>query len=201
MELQTVIEALKHNRYQVSCFNTKEEAADYLLQSLQNTIIGFGDSETMSQMHLYDKLSINNTVIDPKQCIDNDDFLKTATDCLTTPVFLTSANALTQDGIIVNLDGTGNRVAGSLFGHHKVFYIIGTNKIVPTINDAVWRVRNIAAPQNAKRLGLKTPCAKKADKCYNCSSPDRICNGLLIQWKKMNDIETEVILIKEELGY
>ena len=73
--------------------------------------------------------------------------------------------------------------------------------IAPDMEQAIWRVRNIAAPQNARRLKLRTPCAVKADKCYNCASPDRICNGLMIMMKKMNDIDMEVLLINAELGY
>lgn len=114
---------------------------------------------------------------------------------------MTSVNGLTEDGVIVNIDGTGNRVAGSLFGHKKVYYIVGKNKIASDIEAAIWRARNIAAPKNSARLGLRTPCAVKCDKCYNCSSPDRICNALLIEFKKMDDIDMEVVLINEDLGF
>ncbi|MBO5092882.1 MAG: lactate utilization protein [Lachnospiraceae bacterium] len=201
MKLNNIIHMLKKNRYEVSFFETKEEATAYLRANLRNVTIGFGDSETMNQMRLYEILSKNNTVTDPKQSVDNDDFLRIAKECLTTDVFLTSVNALTEDGIIVNLDGTGNRISGSLFGHKKVYYIIGVNKIVPDLEKAIWRVRNIAAPMNAKRLGLHTPCAVLDGGCHNCFSPERICNGLLIQWKKMNDIDMEIVLINEELGF
>lgn len=88
-----------------------------------------------------------------------------------------------------------------MFGHEKVYFVVGANKIEPTLEKAIWRARNIAAPRNAKRLGLKTPCAVKADKCYDCKSPERICNGLLIHLRKMNDIEMEVVLIRESLGF
>ena len=201
MELQNVAKALEKNRYDVKVFETKEEAAAYLDGLFDNMVIGFGDSQTMVQMGLHDKLAAHNMVIDPYRSADNDDFLRIAKDALTTEVFLTSVNGLTEDGVIVNLDGTGNRVAGSLFGHKKVYFIVGKNKIAPDMEQAIWRVRNIAAPQNARRLKLRTPCAVKADKCYNCASPDRICNGLMIMMKKMNDIDMEVLLINEELGY
>lgn len=201
MTLQDVAKALEKNRYQVQIFSTKEEANQYLNQVLDQTVIGFGDSETLSQMKLYESLSTHNQVIDPKQSTDNDDFLRIAKACLAAEVFVTSVNGLSETGVLVNLDGTGNRVAGSLFGHRKVYYIIGRNKIAPTVEQTIWRVRNIAAPQNARRLQLRTPCAIKGDRCYNCASPDRICNGLLVQMKKMNDIAMEVILIDEELGF
>ena len=201
MELQNVAKALEKNRYDVKVFETKEEAAAYLDGLFDNMVIGFGDSQTMVQMGLHDKLAAHNMVIDPYRSVDNDDFLRIAKDALTTEVFLTSVNGMTEDGVLINLDGTGNRVAGSLFGHKKVYFIVGKNKIAPDMEQAIWRVRNIAAPQNARRLKLRTPCAVKADKCYNCASPDRICNGLMIMMKKMNDMDMEVILINEELGY
>jgi len=102
---------------------------------------------------------------------------------------------------LVNIDGTGNRVAGALFGHEKVYFVAGINKVVPTLEDAIWRARNIAAPKNAMRLGLRTPCAKKGDRCYDCSSPDRICNGMMIHFKKMNDIDMEIVIINKQIGF
>ena len=200
MELQNVAKALEKNRYDVKVFETKEEAVAYLDGLFDNMVIGFGDSQTMVQMGLHDTLAAHNKVIDPYRSVDNDDFLRIAKDALTTEVFLTSVNGVTEDGILINLDGTGNRVAGSLFGHKKVYFIVGKNKIAPDMEKSIWRVRNIAAPHNAQRLKLRTPCAIKADKCYNCASPDRICNGLMIMMKKMNDIDMEVVLFNSELG-
>ena len=93
-------------------------------------------------------------------------------------------------------------MASTLFGHKKVYFIIGVNKIAPDFDSALWRARNIASPKNAQRLGRKTPCAVNADKCYNCSSPERICNGLVVLWQKMKGIkEMEVVIVNQELGY
>lgn len=202
MDIQTTIDALKKNRYSVSLFQTGEEAADYLDRQIDGKVVGFGDSATMSSMKLYERLSAHNEVHDPNQSKDNDEFLEIAEECLTTEIYLTSVNAMSQEGHLVNIDGTGNRIAGSLFGHKKVYFVVGTNKIEPTLEKAVWRARNIAAPKNAKRYNLKTPCAVKGDKCYDCASPDRICNALTIHLKKMNDVEdVEVILIDQDLGF
>lgn len=202
MDIQETIKALKKNRYTVNYFTSAEEAADYLDQSFRQEVIGFGDSATMNQMKLYERLSVHNIVYDPNQSEDNDAFLEIAEKCLTTPVFLTSVNAMSESGELVNIDGTGNRVAGSLFGHKKVCFVIGTNKIEPTLEKAIWRARNVAAPKNAKRYQLNTPCAIKGDRCYDCSSTDRICNALVIHMKKMNDVQdVEVILIDEALGF
>ena len=78
--------------------------------------------------------------------------------------------------------------------------MIGKNKLAPTFEEALWRARNIAAPKNAQRLGKKTPCAVKGDRCYDCKSPDRICRGLVVNWGPMMGKEAEVILVDEELG-
>lgn len=202
MNLDTAQKALCENHFTVRRFLTGAEAADYLNASLDNRTIGFGDSATLSAMNLYQLLAFHNTVFDPARAPDNDRFLETAQKCLTTEVFITSVNALVETGEMVNIDGTGNRVAGSLFGHKKVYFVISANKIEPTLERAVWRARNIVAPQNARRYHLRTPCAIRGDRCYNCSSPDRICNAMVIYYKKMNDIDdVEVVLIEEALGY
>ena len=115
-------------------------------------------------------------------------------------VYLTSANALAETGEILNIDGGGNRVASTLFGHEKVYFIIGRNKLAPTYEEALWRARNIAAPKNAQRLKKKTPCAVKGDRCYDCKSPDRICRALVTLWEPMMGMETEILLVDQDLG-
>ena len=198
-----VMDALRKKHYQVSFFIKAEEALDYLNHNIDHCTVGFGDSQTMAQMGLYDALSSHNTVYDPLQGVDNDDFLKIATLSLTTDIFLTSVNALSATGEMVNIDGTGNRIAGSLFGHKKVYFVIGTNKIVPTLEEAIHRARNIAAPQNALKYSLKTPCAVTGGKqCFDCMSPERICNAMVLYLRRMNDVEeVEIILVDDDMGY
>lgn len=115
-------------------------------------------------------------------------------------VYLTSANALAETGELVSIDGAGNRLSSMLFGHKKVYYLIGRNKLVPTWEDAVDRARNIAAPHRAQQMGKKTPCAAKADRCYDCKSPERICRGMLTLWGPMMGQEAEILLIDQDLG-
>ena len=119
---------------------------------------------------------------------------------MNTQVYVTSANGLAETGEIINIDGSGNRVASTLYGHKKVYFVIGRNKLAPTYEEALWRARNIASPKNAQRLGVKTPCAIQGDRCYDCKSPDRICRGLVVLWGPMIGMETEVILVDEDLG-
>ena len=99
-------------------------------------------------------------------------------------VYITSANGLSETGEIVNIDGSGNRVASTLYGHDTVYFICGINKLEPDLDAAIHRARNIASPLNARRLERKTPCATGELKCHDCSSPDRICKGLVVLWKK-----------------
>ena len=201
MDLEKAVAAFIRNGYAVTVFEKAEDAAKYLYDNLNGRSIGFGDSETLLSLKLFEKLSLHNTVFDPMHCAPGKTFNDTAKECLTTEIFLTSVNAMSETGELVNIDGTGNRIAGSLFGHRKVYFVAGTHKLVPTLEEAIWRARNIAAPRNARRWRSKTPCAEKGERCFDCSSPDRICNGMIIHWKKMSDMEMEIVLIKEELGF
>jgi hypothetical protein len=200
MDILNIIGALKKNRYEVSYFDDKEGAADYLDGSIDGKTVGFGDSCTLLALGIYEKLCRHNETYSPMHVTGGKSFFDVAALCLNTQVFLTSVNAVAETGELVNIDGAGNRVAGSLFGHEKVYFVIGRNKIEPTLEKAIWRARNIAAPQNAKRHGFKTPCAVKGDRCYECASPQRICNAMIIHYKKMRHIDMEVVLIGEDLG-
>jgi NAD-dependent dihydropyrimidine dehydrogenase PreA subunit len=201
MDLTKTADALKKRGYEVSCFNTGAEAAEYLNGKIDGMTVGFGDSETLLQMHLFEMLQSHNDVYHPKYPREGKNFYSTARDCLTTDIFLLSANGLAETGEIVNIDGTGNRIAGSLYGHKKVYFVISRNKICPTLEEAAYRARNVAAPLNAERHGYRTPCAIKKDHCYDCKSPQRICSAQTIYWRKMNHTEMEVVLIDEDMGY
>lgn len=191
-----VSEALKSRGFAVSRFGTAAEAAEYLNRSIDNKTVGFGGSVTLQEMGLYETLGSHNQVVWHWQ--GGPELRREA---MTTQVYLTSVNGLAETGELINIDGSGNRVAGSLFGHEKVYLVVGRNKIAPTYEEALWRARNIAAPKNAQRLGAKTPCAAKGDRCYDCASPGRICRALVVLWEPMTGMETEVVLVDEELGY
>ena len=118
---------------------------------------------------------------------------------LLTDLFITGTNAITETGFLVNLDMTGNRVAGITFGPKNVILLVGRNKVVPDIDDAMFRIRNYAAPTNAMRLDKKTPCSKTSF-CDDCSSPDRICNSWTITAKSFPKGRIKIILINQDLG-
>ena len=189
--------SLEARGYMVRVFSTGKEAADYLDAAVDGTSVGFGGSATLDALGLYERLGTHNQVVWHWKQEDKDAARREA---MTTGVYLTSVNALAETGELVNIAGAGNRAAAMLFGHEKVFYVIGRNKLAPTYEEAVWRARNIAAPQRARQLGKKTPCAVKCDRCYDCKSPERVCRGLVTLWGPMMGMEAEVLLVDEELG-
>lgn len=192
----TVKKNLEDRGYAVRVFSTGAEAAAYLDGVIDGRTVGFGGSLTLEQLGLYDALAKHNTVVwHWKQ-----EAGPARREAMFTQVYLTSANGLAETGEILNIDGIGNRVAATLFGHEKVYFVIGRNKVAPTYEEALWRARNIASPQNARRLGKKTPCAVKGDRCYDCKSPERICRGLVTLWGPMMGMEAEVLLVEEDLG-
>ena len=196
-----VAENLKNLGYQVTVFDTKEQAADYLCGQIKDTTVGFGGSVTLREMGLYERLAETNTVHWHWQPQGETSIPQTRVLARDTEVYLASANGLAETGEIINIDGAGNRVAETIFGHKKVYFVIGKNKLAEDYDKALWRARNIAAPKNAFRLKTKTPCAEKGDRCYNCSSPARICRALSVLWCAPMGSQYEVVLVKEDLGY
>lgn len=198
MNIEKAVKNLKERGFEVSRFATKEEARDYLAGKLQGQTIGFGGSMTLKEMDLFDTLSKNNTVWNHWVQAPEEARPKAAQ----AEVYLTSANAIAETGEIINIDGSGNRVASTLYGKKEVYFVVGTNKFEADYDKAVWRARNVASPKNAKRLGVNTPCAKDGDKCYDCRSAQRICHGLVVLWAPMLGVgRTEIVIVDEPLGY
>ena len=192
---------LEHKGYSVHVFDTKELAAHYIDQQINEKTVGLGGSVTIRQMNLFAMLSKHNTVYWHDEKPEDMTVMETRTAASRANVYISSVNGISEKGEIVNIDNTGNRVAAISYGPSKIYLVIGVNKIAPSLDEAIYRARNIAAPLNAKRLNRKTPCALHADKCYDCNSPERICRNLSVLWDKPTGSEYEVILIKEELGY
>ena len=195
-DLKKAAENLRARGFTVQLFQTGSEAADYLDRAVDGKTVGFGGSVTLQQLGLYERLSAHNQVFWHWQSTP-----VSTGEAAGAQVYFSSVNGLSEDGDLINIDGNGNRVAATLFGHEKVYLVVGRNKLADTYDGALWRARNIAAPKNAQRLGTKTPCAAKGDKCYDCKSPERICRGLVVLWKPMMGMEAEVVLVDEDLGY
>ena len=189
---------LEKHGFTVHRFPTAAEAARYINKALDGRTIGIGGSMTVKEMGLYDSLSAHNEV----HWHWSEEGLPAREAAMGTQVYLCSANALSETGEIINIDGVGNRVAGTLYGHQEVWLVAGINKIAPDEASALRRARNVASPLNNRRTGKKTPCTVNCDQCYDCQSPDRGCAALVVLWRKPSGIGTmHVVLVEEELGY
>ena len=193
IDIEKTIKALERNKFVVHYFETGAEAVAYLKNRIRNKCVAIGDSHTLLEIGVHDALSeVNEDITDIQRPLPSESFRDTALRTMGRDVFLTSVNALSQTGEMVNIDGTGNRVAASLFGSQEVFFVLGINKITPDLASAIYRARNVAAPLNSKKNKKSSlnPCAILDEKCYDCGSPDRICNALTIYYKKMRNMQT-----------
>lgn len=199
-DLEKLQKNLRAHGFETSFFATGAEAADYLCRSIAGTTVGIGGSMTVEELGLYDRLRENNQVFWHWKAQDPAEARRKAADA---EVYLCSANGVSETGEIVNIDANGNRLAGTMDRRKKVYIIIGENKIAPDLDGAIFRARNVAAPLNARRFKLQTPCATAQEmRCYDCSHPQRICHGLLVFWRKMNGVEAcEVVIVGEKLGF
>lgn len=201
MAFEKITENLKNMGYEVSAFASKEDAVAYLTDTISGKTIGFGGSCTLQEIGLFEELSKNNEVYWHWAVPAGSKVPDVLSKAMSTDLYFSSVNGIAETGELVNIDGNCNRVASTAYGHQKVYFIIGNNKVASTLEKAIERARNIAAPLNAKRLGKKTPCAVKGDKCYDCNSPDRICRQLSVFWQKPSACAYEIVLIDEPLGY
>lgn len=210
-EIALVMRSLKANGFNVHFVQTRLEGREIMLKMIpQNGLIGVADSVTLRQIGILEALTqrgneiINPFVPEMTEGIKKDQdkrrkFMNMIRKTFTSDVFLTGTNAVTLDGNIVNIDRNGNRVAGIIYAAPRVILAVGRNKIVKDVNAAIDRIRNVLAPAHAKQKGYKTPCAEKG-KCYDCNSPDRLCNITLILEKKPLSTDISVVLINEDLG-
>ena len=197
-----IIKHLERRHFNAHYCATAEEAIA-LVKSLmpEGSSVSWGGSQTIREMGLTQRIidSGDYKVINRDLAETPEQTRQCYLDAMNVDYFLTSANAITQDGIIVNIDGRGNRVAAITWGPHNVIHVIGMNKVAPTIEAALARARNIAAPINTARLGCDTPC-RLDGVCHNCNSADSICNYVHFLRNSPRGRHT-VVLVGEALGY
>lgn len=196
MNIEKTVKSLEERGFSVKTFSGSAEAADYLCGELKGHTVGIGGSKTVEQLALHERL-------DPDKLFWH--WLKPSPETLAAAacaeVYISSANAISETGEIVNIDGTGNRIASIAYGHKKVYIVAGTNKITDGLSSAVDRAQKVAGVLNCRRFeAKKTPC-KLDGVCHDCRSKDRICKGMLILMAPMSGTEFEVILIDEQLGF
>jgi len=198
--------ALETNNFEVHLAETATDAQKIVLEDIlvktEARSVSWGGSLSVVATGLYHALKGRTDV----EMIDTLDKQVPAAEMserrrrsLLVDLFITGSNAVTEDGQLVNLDMTGNRVAAITYGPKHVVVVIGRNKIVPSVDEAMFRVKNIAAPANAMRLDKKTPCVKTSY-CEECKSPERICNSWTITEKSFPKGRVNVVLVNQDLG-
>lgn len=200
-------ETLTENNFEVFVAENTDEAKSIVLEKIIPDIapksISWGGSITFVATGLYDVLKNSNdfNILDTyDKTLSPEKSLERRRQSLLVDLFITGTNAVTETGQLVNLDMIGNRVGALTFGPKHVILLIGRNKIVPDLEEAMFRIKNYAAPVNTMRLDKKTPCAKSSF-CSDCKSPDRICNTWTITEKSFPKKRTKIILINKDLGF
>jgi L-lactate utilization protein LutB len=198
--------ALESNNFDVFLADNQEAAYKMVLEDLIPQLspktISFGGSMTFVDSGLYKQLLENSdvTVLDTlDKTIPNKDLYERRRQAMLADLFITGTNAVTETGQLINLDMLGNRVGALTFGPKNVILLIGRNKLVANIDEAMYRIKNYVAPTNALRLDMKTPCVKTSY-CEECKSPARICNTWTITEKSFPKGRVKIVLINQDLG-
>jgi L-lactate utilization protein LutB len=206
LRLSDLKAALEANHFEVFLAETGAEAQrivlDEILPKSGAKSVAFGGSMTVVGTGLYQALKEHGggEMIDTLDTqLPKEEQIERRRRSLLVDLFITGTNAVTEEGQLVNLDMQGNRVAALTFGPRNVVVIVGRNKIVPSLDEAMFRVKNIAAPANAMRLDKKTPCVKTSY-CEECKSPERICNTWTITEKSFPKGRVKVVLVNQDLG-
>ncbi len=196
---QKVIKGLESRNMTGYYAATKEEALKKALEIIpEGSKVGMGGAMSAHEIGLVEAIKNGNYDFIDRDATDDKRAAMLAT--YDADFFLSSANAMTEDGVIVNIDGNSNRVSSIAQGPKHVLFIVGMNKICDDVDGAMKRARNVAAPINAQRFGLSTPCAKTGS-CMNCKSPDTICCQFLITRFSRHKDRIHVILVNDNLGF
>lgn len=198
---QILVKNLKKRHFDAYYCATKEDALAKALELIpEESTVGWGGVLSAHQIGLIQALSEGNyRAIDREKCATPEEKLQAAKDAMFADVFLTGANGLSLEGEMVNIDGTGNRVAAIVYGPKEVLVIAGMNKVSDTLDDAITRARTVAAPMNQQRFGLNNPCTVTGT-CADCLSETCICNQILITRHCRPVGRIKFILVGEDLG-
>lgn len=198
-----VVDALVKNEFDARYFSTLQEAAAFILNHIEpGTKVGFGGSMTINSMAIQEKVkAAGGTVIDHgSPDLTMEEMIAAAREELVSDLFLCSSNAVTLDGMLVNIDGMGNRVSAMSFGPKKVIVVVSTDKICKDEKAAFGRLEEVAAPMNNKRLDMQNPCTRTGT-CMNCQAKTRICRVYSVLRKKPMLTDITVVVVGESAGY
>lgn len=197
------IEKLQAHQFKAIYVKTKAEAVEEIWEQITpKQKIGIGGSLTIRELGILDQLEAKGCLLHNhwQPGLSNEESLLVRKAQMVSDVFLSSVNAITLNGELVNIDGVGNRVNSLSFGPGKIILVAGYNKIVDDVQEGIKRIKEVVAPLNAKRLNLDLPCAKLG-KCVDCNSPNRICCILVVHERKPLISNVLVIIVGEELGF
>ena len=197
------IESINKNNMNGYLVNTKEELIEKIKELVkENSTVSCGGSMSLFEIGVIDHLRSGryNFLDRYKEGLSKEDITKIFKESFFADAYFASSNAVTEDGKLYNVDGNGNRVAAMLFGPEKVIIVVGVNKIVSNIDEAIKRNKQISAPANAKRLDKITPCSK-VGYCMNCKGNDRICREFTVIASQINKDRMHVIFMNENIGY
>lgn len=200
--VKIVIKNLEKRKMQGFYCETKQDALNKVLELIpENSEITFGGSQSINEIGLINKLKNGNyKVFDRSYAKNQDEIDEIYRKAYFSDFYICSSNAISQDGVLINIDGTGNRVSAMIYGPKNVILVVGINKITKDIESGIERVRNYSAPLNTIRLDRKTPC-KTTSKCHNCLSEDCICCQIVLTRVSRYENRIKVIIVGEELGY
>lgn len=200
---EKLIKNLKRRNIQAWYCPTGEEAAKMVSELIEDgSTVTWGGSRTIRDLGIPDILRERGTlnVLDRDLAEDREEQLRIYRQAFSADAYLTSANAISEDGVIVNVDGNGNRIAAISWGPKRVIFVIGLNKVAQTLEAAISRARGTASPINAQRFDIKTPCNIDGT-CHDCNSPDSICSYIHLLRNCRNEGRHVVVLVGENLGY
>lgn len=202
-KVERVIQNLEKNNMKGYFVTDKKEAVEKVKELMQeNDTVAVGGSMTLFETGIIDLLRNGsyNFLDRYAEGLSPEQVAEVHKKAFTADVYLASSNALTEAGELYNVDGVGNRVAAMIYGPKKVLVVVGINKIVKDLDQAILRNREWAAPANNKRLKKNTPCVS-AGHCLDCSNPDRICNNYVVIKRQMLPERIHVIIVGEQIGY
>lgn len=196
-----LVKNLENRHFEAYYCKTKEDALQKALEWIpEGARVGWGGAMSAEQIGLLDAIRSGNfKALDREQCATAEEKEQMAHDCLNADVFITGANALSLDGQMVNIDGSGNRVAAIVYGPKNVIVVAGMNKVVDSLEDAVRRARTVAAPLNQQRFQLPNPCTVTGA-CADCKSQTCICNQILVTRHCRPVGRIKFVLVGEDLG-
>jgi L-lactate utilization protein LutB len=206
LSVENTLGALERNGFDVVYYPSAEEALAGVLEMVpEGASVGLGGSVTLREMGLVDALEARGVEVANhwkagREGASPEEVMAIRRAHINSDVFITSTNAVSETGALVNIDGTGQRVAAMIFGPKKVIVVAGVNKITGDLEEGLWRASNIAAPMNARRLHPKTPCAETGE-CSDCVVPGRICGITTIIHRRPRRTPFTVVLVGEKLGY